>query len=111
MRYITIPEDIDLVDNVTDEPLGQTARFLDVLLGGFCRDAKWGASTDALFSCMAVRDAVRGKQSGDVVEVESADWERLVAIVREPTAPYNPILAVQTRTFFDAVLKAPDKKA
>lgn len=71
-------------------------------------DAKFSADMEAVVSALQIKQAV--EDADDVLALETADWTRLVEVVKKPSQPYNPVFAVSLVPFMKEVANASDTK-
>lgn len=113
MPTIKIPEDfqLDVEDGEIAQGVPPSFTFVSwFITRTILRDHKfWGATTERLFACMEIRTAFKGKKSGELVEITEDQWRKLCECVNTPSEPYNVIVMVSGKTFFDAVLKPHEK--
>lgn len=111
MRYVTIPEDINLVHPRTKEPSSDKKTFIDVAYDIWFNDPKGNAEGPlGLRRWMKMVDAFDAShQPGSVVALEESDFAVLKSVVEKPTASYQPLIAIQMDAFAKAILDAPSK--
>src|SRR5690348_15117948 len=114
MKFITVPEPIVLIDLITgsrirrhldngeiiDEPPITMAKFLMTML---LVDVKFGKGLDTIISASNIKKAFDKAAPGEVVSLEDEDHALLVEVMKSPTNPYPPILALQYVPFFRAI--------
>ena len=117
MRYIIVPPDVQLRDSVTGEPAYRSEKDLTpddpwtlhrVIQRYALVDGAWPKGAKGASAARRVRRKVEGAQAGDVVALESSDWEALKKVLEEPQAQWLAVLSEQLVEFFDAVLEAKD---
>lgn len=125
-KYIKIPDPVLMVDLSTNKPLyresteeekaaGQTQvqlsfTFQNFFVGTILKDPKLGETADGLLASREVLKAIKSKSPGDIIEIESDDWEKIVPIIKKPTGGYNTQLGIQCLPFMEAFLNASDRK-
>jgi len=130
MREITIPEDIQLVDPVTDKPVRKAdehGRPLDepdepltfrkwVILRPlrdpkFAKNSEGQGDVEALYYAADLRKALKDARPGDRITIEETVWKRLDECVRKPSQPYDAGFMYQLIPFIDAITKAEKKES
>ncbi len=103
---ITVPATVDVIANlITGEKVTEAYEFakhficLNVLL-----DKKWATSMGSLYLAWDLRALFAGKKPGDVVELTHDQHQALREAVECPTSPMEMALAVQIRTYYEAVI-------
>lgn len=111
MRYLTILEPIGLSD-IRDEPImgptGQVFMTHVDFLRDRLLDQIFGQNTDTLAAAMRIKSILKTVHVGDVMAIESSDWDILLRAVRTPSNAYNPMIALNILPFIDSVAKAPE---
>jgi hypothetical protein len=108
MRRFIVPKDIQLIDPINDKPVFQPVKFRDFALQLWLNDKRIGASQVALarLGATILPKFVKAKP-GDMIELEDADYEVLLPIVREPgDVAYGPLLGHQLLPFANAFIEA-----
>ncbi|HEU4729983.1 MAG TPA: hypothetical protein VFT22_18930 [Kofleriaceae bacterium] len=105
MKTITVPADIVCKDPRTDAELC-TKTMREFAFDVWLNDNRAGTKPAELFRWLKVCEKFENCKVGAVIELDDQDYDRLVAIVREPQASYPPIVAMQLLPFSDAVEKA-----
>jgi hypothetical protein len=103
---ILVPADVHA--EVEGDVAGKPLAIIDASLRNFLvrtvlRDTKWGKSTEWLYAGMEIRSAFNSAKVGDVVELTHDQYEKLMDVIDNPSAPYNPAFAFEIGTFFDAL--------
>lgn len=106
MATITVPDDIDVSlpgpRPEQDASLHMTfAR--DFVVRVLLADPKWGANMDEIYDAMDIRGAFKDVFPGSAVSISSTQLSKLQDRMRSPSTPYNPVVAVQLRPFFEAI--------
>lgn len=111
MRYITIPETVELLNLADDTPSGRKMSFKE-FLGNMLLDQKFGRTSGDIFAASDIRLKLKesGGEPGKVLEIADSDWEKLASVIKEPSAPYAPIIMMQVPDFLRCILDAPTKK-
>ena len=127
MKFILIPSDIALYDELTGAPVtGADGKaipaksFVEFCLESPLRDhGAFGSSIEALESRNAIRDALfefvaadgakRRAHAGDTVGIHPNDYEILLRAVKKPSSPYLPQFMGQLLPFFRAIRDAKDQ--
>lgn len=109
MVKINIPQDIILVDddnNVLLDPNGKpvSISFKKFVGSTLLTDQKYGKTMDDILSAVDVK--ARLAVAVDSVELEREDWEKLCAVMKEPSSGYVPAIATQLSSFFLAIKNA-----
>lgn len=128
MRYITVPQEITVLDPVTDVPVKRpdpkfvgpeanapkidwTISFKEFVCGRLLIDAThFGANAEALLAAADISALVRGAKVGEVFGMETELWNRLMKSLNEPSIPFNTPVHQQLCAFIRAIRNAPDKK-
>ena len=106
-RQITIPTDIEIINEETGEALPSMTvtfwRFLIWLL----KDPRWGGAEDNLDRREDLKKKFRGRIPGEIVEIGDADWNMLVECIRQPKETIiRPEVASQVAAFRSIVKDA-----
>lgn len=101
-RVIQVPAPHTIVG--PSGPTDKEFTFSELLLGFLLNDAKWGQSLDGIETCLRIREKVRA-MNGELV-LERTEWEPLVAITKNPSQSYNPVLVTQVVHFLHAITEA-----
>jgi hypothetical protein len=118
MYLFTIPDDVDLVDTATEKPIqGQKLKFVETARTNWLTDRRFTANNEALEQAQAIREALRGKGPGDVIELHNNDYALLAEVVKKPehgagqqvTSGYGP-QGHLVLPFIQAVLEATKKE-
>lgn len=111
MRYILIPETVELVNLGDDTPAGRKMAFKE-FLGNMLIDPKFGRTAGDIFAAADIRQKLKetGGEPGAVLELADSDWEKLAAVIKEPSNGYAPIIMLQVPDFLRCILDAPTKK-
>lgn len=111
MRYIKIPETVELKDFMSEQPSGRLYEFKE-FLGQMLLDVKWGKGSADIFIAADIRQKFKesGGAPGSTLELSDGEWERLAGVIREPSSPYSPVLVMQVTDYLRAILEAPSKK-
>lgn len=113
MKYITIPEDIQIADIQgqlviqNGEPL--TLAFVPFFLERL-NDRIFAESMDGILRVVKMRSDCVGLQPGNVLEIEDADFTKVCAAVKRPSNGYNPNVAHNLVPFMHAIVDAPSEK-
>ena len=126
MRYLIVPEDINLIDEMTGEPLKQpdgslvaVQTFKAFVIRTLLNDPEqFGKNADQLEQRAHVRDQVKASTPGSLLALESADWESLKAAAQSPgtlgqggvVRGYMPSVGTQILPFIKAIKDAAEKK-
>lgn len=119
MKYIKVPEDITLRDELTDErvksPDGKEIppmKFKEFVANTVCRhdERQFCTDADGIFSRKEIVAIVKGSNPGDWIGFESADYDRLLKAANTPTVPYHGFVASCCSDFIKAIRKAEDKR-
>jgi hypothetical protein len=103
---IAIPADVEAtieIDDKTTQPLKCSLR--DFIVRTVLRDQKWGADTDWLYAAMEIRGLFNTATPGQVVELTQDQYDKLLSVLNKPTNPYNPAVALELVSLFDAIRK------
>jgi len=103
MPTIVVPENVKVELDGTTHDFGFVDGFINKTI---LRDRQWGVSTEQLIVAMEIRTAFKGTSPGSSVSLSNDQWEKLCAVVKRPTDPYNPLVMIECGSFIDAVLKA-----
>jgi hypothetical protein len=109
-RYIKVPQDIQLTDLVTHEPLllpdqkPWVISFRGFICGTILKDQKFGKTGAAVISGSVIRAAV--EKDAEVISLEGEDYDLLKTVLETPDTPYRPEIAIQIISFFRAILDA-----
>jgi hypothetical protein len=98
-----IPPDASIELDDKTHGFGFVADFINKTI---LRDRQWGVTTEQLIVAIEIRTAFKGKNVGEQVTLSNDQWEKLCAVVKRPTDPYNPLVMIECGSFIDAVLKA-----
>ena len=126
MRYLIVPPDVQLVDDLTSEPLklpnGEILKpqsFAAFVVKTLLRDIENFAKNDDQLEARArIREKVREALPGTVLAIESTDWELLKAAAKSPTLSdgrgsvskgYLPEIGEQILPFIHAIKDASEK--
>lgn len=112
MRYVTIPDPIQLKHPRTKEDLpGDPKTFLDYAHDLWFNDPRVSESGPMkLRRWMKMVDKFeKFNKPGDVVVLDDTDWDRLKSIINEPKLVLPPLTMAQLLPFAIAVLDAPDE--
>ena len=115
MRYIQIPASFQVRIKNPQPPTGpavadtmKSTTFIDTLCDVWLNHAQeFGATANAVRSAAKIAEAFEGKNPGDWVAIEDADFQKLEKAVE--TTGYNPAVARQLIPFMDAVANATKK--
>lgn len=109
MPKIQIPEDfvIELDEDEQQPAAPPVFAFVKHFVNRtLLRDSRyWGQSVEHTMTAMEIRTAFKGRGPGDQVEVTEDQWRKLCENVSRPTEPYNVIVMINGKSFFDAILK------
>ena len=114
-RFVTVPDEVQLIDPESGQVLSQrAATFADWLGSGTILDnprhfGKGGVG--ALRAVVRIERAFNGKCAGDVAILDESDWTLLVAACKDPGDERSfsrPRIAAQLLAFYDALIDAPD---
>lgn len=105
MRYIRVPEPIDIKNPITGEAANRVpfSQFVTELL----MDPRFSATAAAIEVTHHLHKAV--KSAASHMAIESAHWELLRTVVEAPTGGYVPGVGVQMRAFIRAILDAKEE--
>jgi len=112
MRYVTIPDPIQLTNRANGNPLTDNGAdippwtFHTFLLMRVLSDPGWGSNYAALRDAMHLDKTTDNLTPGAVLELTDDQWKKIVAIVERPQTPLNPIAGMQLMPFMDAVILA-----
>ncbi len=109
---ITIPPDVsaDIETGLSSTPTTHVdISMRDFVVRVILRDRQWGAEVETLYTGMELRGLFNTAKAGDVVELTSAQYDKLLAVAKKPTEPYNPAVAFECKPFFDAITKPTEK--
>lgn len=115
MRYVKIPEPIQIKNLTTGEPIlvdggsspWRMCRYLaDIVLP----DGALGKGYDADRVRSAVRDAFRDAKPGEYVAIEDSHHAAVCAAIKEPEAKITPIVTMQLFSFQEAFVEATREK-
>lgn len=113
MRFVIVPENITPMnlatgkplviglgskDNASDEPW-TFHRYLSVLVFD---DQKLGDGRKSAKAVKRVHKLFKDAKPGDVVQVESEDWDKVKAVIEEPSIKQAGSLTAQFVDFMDA---------
>jgi hypothetical protein len=118
MFVLTIPPDVEVMDTITEKPLGQKIKFVEFVRATLLTDKRFSSSHEALEQQEAIRVAIRGKVPGDVVELHNNDAALLIEVAKLPmygagqqaTQGYVAT-AYQFLSFIEAIKNAKKKPA
>jgi hypothetical protein len=127
MKWLIIPQDITLVDELTGEHLKndkgeiQTHTFVEFMITTPLRDPEYfGKGLEALDARNDMRDsllkykdqsgALRRARSGDVWGIENASHAILLRWVEKPTSAFFPATGGQLTPYMHAIKNATDKR-
>lgn len=108
MRYIKIPEPIQLKVPGTGELVDKPTTFQEWLATTVLSDAKLGKTAKSLMAVADIQQKV--EESNGVLDLNDNEWELLKDVVENPTNGYNTPVGVQLVGFLRAFLNAPDEK-
>lgn len=106
MKWITVPNDIPLLEPVTKRETGKTAKFVE-FVRGFLQDQRF-LKTYKTVQAAARIDKALDVVAGSVASLETTDWELLKQVIEEPRDGYVGV-ALQVLPFMDAVIGASDE--
>lgn len=111
MKKITIPADVAVVDVNGKTMMDPDGKPLVVTFSEFINktilvDPKFGKSMADIMSAVEIKNKLTNVTVGSEVEFENSDYDRLKAIVEEPTNAYNPVFVMQMISFLMAVKNA-----
>ena len=106
MRYIRIPGPIEVFNLATGETTGRKVSFKDFVLGTLLVDKRFGKSVKELQAALRISQAIQQHGAGEVIGLESADWEVLRDTAKEPSSEYLPGVAMQLLLFIEVILDA-----
>jgi hypothetical protein len=109
MKTITIPSDIiifNLDGSVATDKEGVpvTISFKSFVNSTLLIDPKFGKSMADIMSAVEMKQRVNAATT--TLELDNADWERLNAVMNEPTSAYNPVVVMQLYPFLTAIRDA-----
>lgn len=109
MKKITIPSNVTIVDQTGKPALDQNSQpvsisFKDFVTNTLLVDPKFGKTMLDVFSAVEIKEKLQTAQ--ETVELENADYERLLAVMTEPTNAYNPVIVIQVVSFLRAIQEA-----
>ncbi len=120
MHYVVVPEPV-ILETFDGKPLALnfanggghpagTPWTLQLWMHTFVwGDERWGASYKAAKSAKRVRRAFKGKEVGEVVALEEADYVLLKAIVETPAQAQSGSLSSQFCPLMEAIMEAKDE--
>lgn len=114
MKYIIVPEDIQLVQITGEEIRDQegkpiTMRFSTFLLGRLVDQVFAAKGLDGVLQGLKLRELFKDAKPGDVVATEDADHSLLVQATKNPTPGYNMGIAHCLVPFMRTICDARDK--
>lgn len=68
------------------------------------RDKQFGGNSDWLIAALEIRTGFRVPADGFVTLTDD-QWNKLSAVAKQPSEPYNPLVMIEAKTFLDAILK------
>jgi hypothetical protein len=109
MKTIVIPADVILKNTdgsfiVDKDGMPVIISFKTFVNSTLLVDAKFGKSMADILSAVEMKQKL--SECTDVWELDNADWERLNAVMSEPSAAYNPVVVMQLHTFLLAIKNA-----
>lgn len=107
MKYLTVPEHIELFNLVTNETTGRKMSFREFVQGTLLTDKRFGKGLKELQAALRIGEAVRKVEPGvpGGLVLESTDWEILRDTAKEPSSEYLPGVAVQVIPFITAIVE------
>jgi len=102
-KYLAVPYPVVLRNLVTDEPVGRDLSFYEFVQGTLLVDKRFGKSVKELQTALRIGQAIKGAVAGQIISIESADWELLREVAKEPDGGYQPGVAVQLLCFIEAI--------
>lgn len=106
MKYITVPENVEIFNLVTHESTGRKMTFREFVQGTLLTDKRFGKGLRELQAALRIGEAVRQVTPGvpGGLVLESTDWEILRDTAKEPSSEYLPGVAVQVIPFILAIV-------
>ena len=111
MKKITIPSTI-MICNPDGSPAvganGSTilVSFKEFLANTLLVDPKFGKGMAEILSAVELKNKLCSAEPGSEVELDKADYDRLLAVAEEPTNAYNPVVVMQLVPFLNAIKDA-----
>lgn len=113
MYEFTIPEDVEVLDSITEKPTGQMIKAVEFYRGTLLTDRRFSHSSEALESQNTIRQALRGKGAGDKIVLHPNDYNLLADAAKKPqygagqnAAEGYGAMAYLCLPFIDAILGA-----
>ncbi len=103
---VTIPATVEIIANLaTGERSTESFTFAkDFICLGILLDPKWGASMASLYLAWDIRAIFAGKSPGESVELSHEQYKALLDAVENPSAARNMPLAIQIRSYYEAII-------
>lgn len=108
MRYFTVPETVILKNPITGE-VGKAYNFYEFAQNTLLGEKRFGKSVKELRAAVRIGDVLRDKKPGDVIALESSDWDILKDVAEAPEGGYLPGIATQVIGYIEAVIGAAEK--
>lgn len=92
MQAIQVPENVTLVDPVTEEALKgvEPVTFKQFVIATLMADQRWGRDLDSIESALKIKKAVRAfGKPGDKLLLEDEDAKRLRECAQTPSQGYG----------------------
>ncbi len=110
MKTIKIPQPVKL-SNSDDSPIKDDSgkelpeiTFQQFIKNTILIDPKFGKSMADILTAVEIKNKL--STATDTLELENVDYDRLVAVVSEPSSAYNPVVVIQLVEFLLAVKNA-----
>ena len=109
MRYIQVPQDLQLVHpetgaSIQDEPYTFTTFIVRNVL---VDPERFGKGFDALKAAFGLDKVVRGAKPGEILGIDTEWWERIVQVLDKPAGCWPmPLVAMQMLPFMEAIKSA-----
>lgn len=108
MRRLTIPLPITIrtgAIGADGKPLTKEETFAEFLHDNIF--TRFGNKLRDVRRALKIYDKLVDAQPGDAVEIDGSDWDKMMEQLQ--TGDWNPFLALQVQTFFEAIEAATEK--
>lgn len=109
MKTIKIPQPVTICDAAGNPVLDQAGNpvvitFKNFVSGTLLADPKYGKTLNDILSAVDVKTKLILAE--DKLELDDEHWDRLVAVMKEPSNPYMPHTVTQIVSFLLAIRDA-----
>lgn len=114
LKYISVPESVELKDLVSGEPVRFDDKPVSITFRQFVLKIlghdSFSSSFELLRAAHAVADGVQHSEAGSTVVLAEDDWSKLSEGVKKHFSAVGlaPLGMMQLMPYFDAILKASD---